>query len=187
MAKGRPLKTEIRENIASILKHTNIAYGYQIYKIYKDIFGNISLRNLYYNLKKGAELGEFVLINIKKEEGYFTWGNEAEHKYYTLGPYALLKKANEIQKLKLSKLKLIDINFNWMKEVKQQIAKLEEDIKNFNSIKVRLKYEDKRKYENKLKSNIANLKDWLKQKIGRNNELINKINTLNNLINPPTP
>jgi len=66
MAKGRPLKTEIRENIALILKHTNIAYGYQIYKIYKDIFGKLSLRNMYYNLKKGVELGEFVLVNIKK-------------------------------------------------------------------------------------------------------------------------
>jgi len=80
MPRGRPVKTDIRERIAVILQHLNISYGYQIYKIYRNVFGYISLRNLYYNLKKGVELGEYIVVDVKREKGMFTWGEEADPK-----------------------------------------------------------------------------------------------------------
>ncbi len=188
MPKGRPVKTEIRQKIATIIKQTNIAYGYQIYKIYKDVFGHISLRNLYYNLKKGVELGEFIIMDIKREKGMFTWGEEAEHKYYSLGPYALFWKLTDSQKNKLDNLKTVEVNIDWPTQIKNHISKLKKDIEKFNSIKVRLKYEDKRKMKNQLKTRIEQLKDWLKQKIGKNPILKTEIENLYKLFdNSHTP
>ena len=165
MTKGRPLKTEIREKVAHILRQINAGYGYQIYKIYNEVFGRVSLRNLYYNLKKGALVGEFVVVDIKLEKGSFTWGGQVEHKYYALGPYALVGKITEKQQEKLKKLTSIEIVTDWNKELKGQIIKLEKNVGEFLAVKSRLKYEDKRKIENNLKSCAEHLKEWAKQKI----------------------
>ena len=43
MPRGRPLKTEIREKIASIIAHIEKTYGYEIYKIYQQVFGKITI------------------------------------------------------------------------------------------------------------------------------------------------
>ena len=187
MPRGRPVKTEIREKIATILRQKGISYGYQIYKIYRDVFGHISLRNLYYNLKKGLDLGEFIVIDIKKENGVFTWGREAEHKYYTLGPYAGFFRLSEIQKLKLEKFGRESFEANWEEEIKKQIIKLENQITKFSSEKAKMKYEDKRKMENLLKRRIELLKDWLKEKVGKNQILRARINKLYDLFDTHTP
>lgn len=165
MGKGRPLKTEIREKIAHILKQTNASYGYQIYKIYSEVFGKVSLRNLYYNLKKGVNLGEFVVVEVKLEKGAFTWGGEVEHKYYTLGPYAIIGKISEKQQEKLNKATSTEFVVDWNNELKKQINILEKRTNEFLSVKVRLKYEDKKRLENSIKSCAELLKDWAKQKI----------------------
>lgn len=191
MPKGRPIKTEIREKVGAILQKVNIAYGYQIYKLYKEIFGNVSLRNLYYNLKKGVDLGEFVVVEVKLEKGDYTWGGEVEHKYYAIGPYALFFKTNDKQKQKLGELKTEDIKIEWINEIKRQLALLSEKIKSFDSIKVRLKYEDKRKLENNFKTSIEYLKEWSKQKIGKSEvidaELKILADQIRQQVNPPTP
>ena len=181
MPKGRPLKTDIREKIGVILKQINTAYGYQIYKIYKLVFGHITLRNLYYNLKKGVELGEFIIVEIKREQGEFTWGGQAERKYYALGPYALFHKLTDVQKRRLDDLSGPDLTLDWVSEIKKQISKLRKSIEHFNSIKGGLKYEDKRKIENKLKANIEYLHDWRKQKTDRDLVLKAEIDKLNEL------
>ena len=46
------------------------------------------MRSIYYNLKKGAELGEFKVNKIEKEKGNYSWGNVAEKIYYGLGEAA---------------------------------------------------------------------------------------------------
>jgi hypothetical protein len=187
MPRGRPVKTEIREKIATILNQKGISYGYQIYKIYREVFGKISLRNLYYNLKKGIDMGEFIIIDIKRENGAFTWGNEAEHKYYTLGPYAKLHKLTDIQKIKLERFGRENFEANWEEEIRKQIEKLEDEIKQFNTDKLKMRYEDKRKMENLLKGRIELLKDWLKAKIGRHQILRARINKLYELFDTHTP
>ena len=88
MPKGRPIKSEIRQNIVEILFFMKQGYGYEIYKAYIAIFPKVTMRSIYYNLKKGTALGEFKVDKIEKEKGDYSWGGEAEKKYYALGPNA---------------------------------------------------------------------------------------------------
>jgi len=71
-----------------ILSHLGSAYGYQIYKVYKDLFPAVTLRLIYYHLRKGTELGEFEVAEVKKTKGEYSWGPEAEKIYYKLGAKA---------------------------------------------------------------------------------------------------
>ena len=88
MAKGRPVKSEIRQNMVEILYFIKKAYGYEIYKIYTAIFPKVTLRSIYYHLKKGIALNEFEVHKIEKEKGDYSWGAEAEKIYYKLGSNA---------------------------------------------------------------------------------------------------
>ena len=88
MKKGRPVKSEIRQNIIEILSHIQKAYGYEIYKVYVSIFPKVTLRSIYYHLKKGLDLGEFRINKVEKEKGEYSWGTEAEKIYYSLGDSA---------------------------------------------------------------------------------------------------
>jgi len=86
--KGRPIKSEIRQNIVEILYFLKEGYGYDIYKVYINVFPKATMRSIYYHLKKGVELGEFKVKQIKSEKGEYSWGGEAEKIYYILGPNA---------------------------------------------------------------------------------------------------
>ena len=88
MARGRPVKSQIRQNIIELLFFLKEGYGYDIYRQYKEIFPLVSMRVIYYHLKKGADLGEFKVNKIIKENGNFSWGSEAEKIYYSLGKEA---------------------------------------------------------------------------------------------------
>lgn len=87
-AKGRPIKSEIRQNIIEILYFLKEGYGYDIYKVYINIFPKVTMRSIYYHLRKGVDLGEFKIKKIKAEKGEYSWGGEAEKTYYALGPKA---------------------------------------------------------------------------------------------------
>ena len=88
MAKGRPIKSEIRQNIVEILYFMKEGYGYDIYKAYIVIFPKVTMRSIYYHLKKGTDLREFKVSKIEKEKGNYSWGPEAEKIYYSLGEAA---------------------------------------------------------------------------------------------------
>ena len=88
MPKGRPIKSEIRQNIIEILYFMKHGYGYNIYKAYIAIFPKVTMRSIYYHLKKGTSLEEFKVEKIEKEKGNYSWGGEAEKIYYSLGPNA---------------------------------------------------------------------------------------------------
>lgn len=85
MKRGRPVKSQIRQNIIEILNITGKAYGYQIHKIYNDIYPQCTREVVYYNLRKGTVLGEFEIKEIKQEKGEYSWGSTVEKKYYVLG------------------------------------------------------------------------------------------------------
>ena len=102
--KGRPIKSEIRQNIIEILYFLKEGYGYDIYKIYINVFPKVTMRSVYYHLKKGVELGEFKVKRIKAEKGEYSWGGEAEKTYYCLGSNAK-PKMNKRVKEYLEKLK----------------------------------------------------------------------------------
>ena len=74
--KGRPVKSAIRDNIQILLEKNSGIGGYQIFKIYIKQYNpmpRITLRAIYYNLKKGEELGIFRM-EVDKEN--------LSHKYY---------------------------------------------------------------------------------------------------------
>lgn len=88
MGRGRPTRSEIRQNMIEILYFLGKAYGYEIYKAYKEIFPQVTLRVMYYHLKKGIDLGEFKQEKIVVEEGKYSWGGTVERIYYSLGSKA---------------------------------------------------------------------------------------------------
>jgi hypothetical protein len=99
--RGRPTVSQIRQNIVEILYFMENSYGYDIYKIYRELFPKITLRSVYYHLKKGTAIGEFKIEKVKAEKGNYSWGNEVEKTYYALGPNAkpsCLKKVQEYLK-----------------------------------------------------------------------------------------
>ena|SRR3989338_2433193 len=88
MPKGRPVKSEIRQNMIEILFYMKEGYGYEIYKAYVAIFPKVTMRSIYYHLKKGLVLNEFRVSKVEKEKGDYSWGGEAEKTYYSLGSNA---------------------------------------------------------------------------------------------------
>ncbi|MFC1741677.1 hypothetical protein ACFL3V_04030 [Nanoarchaeota archaeon] len=88
MKAGRPTKSTIRQNIVELLHFLGEGYAYDLYRVYTEIFPKITMRSVYYHLKKGVALQEFVVKDIKKEKGDYSWGSEAEKIYYALGPNA---------------------------------------------------------------------------------------------------
>jgi len=86
--RGRPIKSDIRQKMVDIVYFLGKAYGYEIYKIHKALFPRVTLRVIYYHLKKGVALGEFKVENIEKSTGEYSWGGEAEKTYYSVGPNA---------------------------------------------------------------------------------------------------
>ena len=86
--KGRPCQSEIRQNILEILYFLGRGYGYQISKIYNEVFPQVSQRSIYYHLRKGIMLKEVELNKIEREEGDFSWGTVVEKTYYSLGKNA---------------------------------------------------------------------------------------------------
>jgi DNA-binding PadR family transcriptional regulator len=98
MVRGRPIKSEIRQNIAEILAFKREGYGYDIAKTYLKIFPNVSVRVIYYHLKKGVSTKEFRVSRVKTEEGDYSWGSSAEKVYYALGENAVLRNDERVKK-----------------------------------------------------------------------------------------
>ncbi len=83
-SRGRPIGSDVRKNIVDILHHMGSGYGYEIHKAYKEIFSPVTLRTIYYHLKKGLELGIFEVDEVEDESGDYSWGQSAEKTYYSL-------------------------------------------------------------------------------------------------------
>ncbi|MFC1752907.1 hypothetical protein ACFL96_05870 [Thermoproteota archaeon] len=88
MARGRPVQSQIRQNIIEILHFMGDGYAYDLYKTYLEVFPPVTMRSIYYHLKKGLTTQEFKLKGIKKEKGNYSWGTQVEKIYYELGPSA---------------------------------------------------------------------------------------------------
>lgn len=99
MPRGRPVKSEIRQNIIDILHYMKKGYGYHIYRTYIKVFPRCTLEVIYYHLKKGVTLGEFTVSQVKQEQGDFSWGPIVEKTYYGLGPSAKPRQNPRLQEL----------------------------------------------------------------------------------------
>lgn len=95
--RGRPVNSIIRQNISELLFFMGKGYGYDIYKRYLELFPKVTLRSIYYHLRKGIDLGEFEIEKIEKEKGNYSWGETAEKIYYRLGPGAKVKMNQKVK------------------------------------------------------------------------------------------
>ncbi len=85
--RGRPIGSNVRQNLIEIIAFKAPACGYELHKIYCEIFPKTSRENVYYNLRQGVKLGIFN-VEIKKVEGNYSWGKFAEKIFYSLGSKA---------------------------------------------------------------------------------------------------
>ena len=98
MAKrGRPVESAIRQRIVEILYFLKEGYGYEISKIYMAVYPKVTMRSIYYHLNRGVSLGEFKVNRIKAEKGNYSWGPEAQKKYYALGSNAKPKMDKRVK------------------------------------------------------------------------------------------
>ena len=107
MTKGRPPQSNIRQNIVELLLYLQQGYGYQICKLYNQIFPKATRRVIYYHLKKGCDLNEFKVHKIESEEGDYSWGPTAQKIYYSLDkkaqPQGLKNVKIHLEKITTSK------------------------------------------------------------------------------------
>tara|TARA_Y100000310_G_C20555774_1_gene750423 strand:- start:803 stop:1069 length:267 start_codon:yes stop_codon:yes gene_type:complete len=85
MGRGRPPGSIVRERIIAILTEVGKAYGYKIHKLYLDRFPPTTVENIYYHLRQGVKIGLFKVAAVKTEKGKYSWGNNVEKRYYSLG------------------------------------------------------------------------------------------------------
>jgi len=95
---ARPTKSVIRSNILEILYFLGDGYGYQVAKIYNEVFPKVTQRSIYYHLRKGLQTQEIDIHKVKIEKGDYSWGSSVEKIYYTLGKRAEPKGEKRVQK-----------------------------------------------------------------------------------------
>ncbi len=164
--RGRPLKSEIREKITALIDRLKFSYGYEIYKYYRQIFDNATSRVIYYHLKKGCETGEFIMVNIKRVPGNFTWGDESERIYYTLGPFASTKQ-EWWKKTLTAEINPREINYNWNDEIYKRIEDIKSAARSANN-------KEKLKLINKCNKLIK----WVKEKTNSPEQFIKEIESV---------
>ncbi len=101
----------IRENIKKILFTIAELDGYRLYKIYISVFPQVTQRSIYYNLKKGVEIGEFKISRIEHLSGNFSWGNSSRKVFYSLVQFPRTNPPlKERKKIKLAYKKVTNSN-----------------------------------------------------------------------------
>jgi hypothetical protein len=85
---GRPIGSKVRQNIVEILYFYRQLHGYDLYKIYIDLYPKVTMRLIYYHLKKGLDTGEFKIARLDKKSGNYSWGTTSENVIYELGTNA---------------------------------------------------------------------------------------------------
>lgn len=97
MPRGRPIGSEIRQRMIDILAVMGKGYGYEIHKIYCELFSPCTREVIYYHLRAGTRLGQFILDKVVSEQGSYSWGKSVEKTYYRLGPAAQPKTSASIE------------------------------------------------------------------------------------------
>ncbi len=95
---SRPFRSQIRQNVVEILHSLRSGYGYEVFKIYREVFPGATMRSIYYHLRTGEKLGEFRVERVEKSKGDYSWGGEAEKIIYVLGEKAQPKGDERVRK-----------------------------------------------------------------------------------------
>ncbi len=86
------MKSQIRQNIVEILYFMKSGYGYEIFKAYIEMFPKVTMRSIYYHLRRGLQTEEFRIDRVEKSKGDYSWGSESEKTIYALGENAKPKQ-----------------------------------------------------------------------------------------------
>lgn len=81
---GRPAKSIVRERLAEILFIVGKLTAYDAHKHYVQIFSSATQRNVYYQLRRGVDLGDFKISEVVEEKGDYSWGPTSRKVYYEL-------------------------------------------------------------------------------------------------------
>lgn len=115
----------VRDRLNKILSVVNKIYGYEAQKIYEKVYGDVLLRTLYYNLKKGVEEGIFEIVDVAEIPGDFTWGFESNRVYYQNRKNVQM---NQEEKKKIRKA-AENVKKSMQQEVKKWVSKTSEQMK----------------------------------------------------------
>ena len=118
-----------RENILKILYIGGSMYGYEVYKIYKEVYGEVLLRTIYYHLKACEKRGELKAKKIVGVLGGFTWGYETDRIYYELKEGVEEKLKMNIEEIKAIKNAVNKHKKDLREELRKWVKKLKEEIK----------------------------------------------------------
>jgi len=144
----------------------NSSYGYDLYKKYRILFGAVKIRTVYYNLRKGVLLNEFMISDIKREVGEYTWGTETERVYYTNGPYSNPVLLDEVQITKLKKFEPHNPTMVSQEQIERVIEEATQAVqgysREFRELKVGVRV---RKYK-QIDVQLEKLRKW----IGKNDD-----------------
>lgn len=178
--KGRPEGSIVRNRIVSIIKKVETSYGYEIYKLYKELFGNVHIRTIYYNLKKGIEKEEIIVVNVKRELGNYSWGDEVEKVYFSVGPYA----KTSINKLDLAKInslnKKTNIEINWKNEMNQLVSVLKKKVLEYKQRYSKLSSQGKKLIKQRLEEKKKKIKQYIQGRLTTKNinEIVKEVDSL---------
>lgn len=125
-------KSLVRERILQILYYVGYSYPYEIYKIYKSLYGKVCLRNVYYNIRKGIEAGDIKVLKVETVDGNFTWGDKTKRIYLIPNPLRPVQPLPQdyLKKLNGLKKKFTEVE---REEIIKKLGKEEEVIKWVNS------------------------------------------------------
>ena len=87
-SQGRPIGSKVRQNMIEILYFYKALHGYELSRVYCELYTGVSMRLIYYHLKKGLDINEFKIKKIEKKSGHYSWGQNTENIIYELGPAA---------------------------------------------------------------------------------------------------
>ncbi len=74
----------VRQRLAQMLLMAGKLTAYDAHKHYIRLFSATTRRNVYYQLRKGVDLGIFNVVDVVEETGDYSWGVKARKVYYGL-------------------------------------------------------------------------------------------------------
>ncbi|HIH31680.1 TPA: hypothetical protein HA235_03150 [Candidatus Woesearchaeota archaeon] len=81
---GRPIGSNVRNNILALLSKDGPMHGYELYQKYIEHYPPVTMRLIYYHLKKGVSIGDLKVHKIEKKKGSYSWGNEVQNIVYSV-------------------------------------------------------------------------------------------------------
>ncbi|MCA9477792.1 MAG: hypothetical protein KC535_01460 [Nanoarchaeota archaeon] len=94
---GRPARSVVRDRLAEMLFIAGKLTAYDAHKHYQQLFSSATQRNIYYQLRRGVDLGLFNIADVVQEEGEYSWGPTTRKVYFELAKAASVQFNKQIK------------------------------------------------------------------------------------------